>query len=178
MKTRLFSFFYAVIFLTISVSANAGTINFEGDGLDDFDTLLLSSEGLPLKVNFRGYGDVLVSRVTAINSAQHLIVNIDAYPPIIGRKVPVLISGIVVPQLNAQCDGERKKARIAKEYVMDVIHSAKVVELKNIERAETFGISADVYVDDTNLAERLLKSGYASKPDENNDVTWCEARPS
>jgi endonuclease YncB( thermonuclease family) len=177
MKTRLLSFFYAVTFLTLSVSAVAGEIYFEGDGLDEFKALSQTAEGLTLEASFKDYGDVLVSRVTAINSAQHLIVNIDAYPPIIGKKVPVLISGIVVPQLHAQCDGERRKARIAKEYVMDAIHSAKVVELKNIERAETFGLLADVYLDDINLTDRLLKSGYASKQDGSHVVSWCEVRP-
>ena len=59
---------------------------------------------------------------------------------------------------------------------MRAIHSAKIVALKNIGPVRCL-LFWQKYEDDLNLVDSQLKSGYAIKPSEFNDISWCEFKP-
>ena len=78
------------------------------------------------------YGNVTVSEVTSICDADTFHVNIDSWPPIIGERISVRINGIDAPEIKGECEDEVLAARKAKQFTVQALRSANVVELRNI----------------------------------------------
>jgi endonuclease YncB( thermonuclease family) len=76
--------------------------------------------------------------------------------------------------MKGACYQEILKAREAKKFTVQALRSAKKIELKNMSRDKYFRIDADVFVDDVDLAQELIKHqlgvAYSGgiKPD------WCQ----
>ena len=62
---------------------------------------------------------------------------------------------------------------MAKQYAVQVVRAAKLVELRNIKRGKYFRLLADVYADGKNLAEGLIESGHAIAYDGGKRSAWC-----
>lgn len=177
MKSRLLFLFNTSLLFIISNSATAEVIRYEFEELtNDVSTLLFSSDRISFDFNKKDYGDVTVSEVTSIDDAITFHVDIEGYPPIIGKHVPVHISGIDSPEIESECETEKTKASKARQFTVEILRSAQAVELKNIERGEYFLIFADVYVDGKNLAESLIESGHARASDNGGRLNWCDTK--
>lgn len=110
--------------------------------------------------------------VVSIYDGDTFFVDLPGVRPIFGKRIGVRIKGIDTPEIRADKDlskedQERVKeiARQAKMFLVEKLRSAKVVEIKNVERGKFFRISADVYVDGVDVAELLLKEGLAKEYD-------------
>jgi len=55
-----------------------------------------------------------------------------------------------------------------------MIRSAKVIELRNMQRGKYFRIVADVFLDDQSLADALVKKGLARPYDGGRKGKWCQ----
>ena len=55
-----------------------------------------------------------------------------------------------------------------------MLKTAKVIELRNIQRGKYFRIVADVYVDDKNLADILIKNNLALPYDGGTKRDWID----
>jgi len=75
----------------------------------------------------------------------------------------IRINGIDTPELRGKCDKEKQLARLAKQFTLVRLRAANSVVLKNIKRGKYFRLIADVYLDDVNLGEQLIKHGHAVK---------------
>lgn len=124
-------------------------------------------------VNANEYGNVTVEEVTSIYDADSFRVNIPSWPDIIGYRVPVRVSGIDAPELKGKCKEEKTAARLAKKRTVNLLRSAKVIELRNIQRGKYFRILADVYVDGNSLAEDLISNGLAVSYSGGKRINWC-----
>ncbi|PLX68399.1 MAG: hypothetical protein C0602_08415 [Denitrovibrio sp.] len=62
-------------------------------------------------------------------------------------------------------------AQRAKQFTVQQLRSAKLVELRNVQRGKYFRIVADVYIDDKNLGEMLIKAGLG-KPYDGGKKEW------
>jgi endonuclease YncB( thermonuclease family) len=116
---------------------------------------------LSFSVTAKDYGNATVSEVTSIYDADTFRVNLDGFSPIIGERIPVRVLGVDTPELRGKCESEKIKAREAKQFTVQVIRSAKTIELRNIQRGKYFRILADVFIDGKNLADNLIQSGHA-----------------
>lgn len=123
--------------------------------------------------SYKNYGNVIVSKVVRIYDADTFFVNIDNYPPIAGEEVSIRVKGIDAPEIRGKCESEKEKARDAQSFTVKALRSAKVVELKNIQRGKYFRILADVYIDGNSLAEGLMKAGHARIYDGGKRYDWC-----
>ncbi len=110
------------------------------------------------------YGNVYCYYVSNYDG-DTITVNIPSYPPIVGEKITVRINGIDCPELRTKSDKEKELARTAKKLVNSLLENAKVIELRNMQRDKYFRILADVYFDDKNLTEILLKNKLAVEYD-------------
>ena len=129
---------------------------------------------LSFSIHAKDYGDVSVSEVTSIYDADTFTVNIEGYPPIVGERIPVRLLGVDTPEIKGKCESEKVKARQAKQFTVQAIRSAKIIELRNIQRGKYFRILAIVYVDGKNLADGLIKAGHARVYDGGKRLGWCE----
>lgn len=121
------------------------------------------------------YGSVTVAEVTSIYDGDTLRANISKYPSIIGERIPIRISGIDSPEMKGKCTKEKALAREAKQFTVSKLRDAKVIELRNIQRGKYFRIVADVYVDNDNLADMLIKNNLAVRYNGGTKTKdWCK----
>ncbi len=136
-----------------------------------FLSSLLNAEAITKKV----YDSVTVSEITSIYDGDTFRVNIKEFPEIIGYHIPIRVNGVDTPEMRTKCKKEKDLARLAKQYTVTFLRSAKVIKLYNLKRGKYFRIVADVYGDDRSLAEGLLFEGLAVSYDggtKNKD--WCK----
>ncbi|MFK5949704.1 MAG: thermonuclease family protein [Methylococcales bacterium] len=119
------------------------------------------------------YGSVIVAEVTSIYDADTFRVNIQDYPPIVGEHMSIRVLGIDAPEIRGKCESEKKRARQAKQFTVQALRSAKIIELRNIKRGKYFRLLANVYVDGQNLAQQLINAGHARPYDGGKRAGWC-----
>lgn len=133
---------------------------------------ILFISSLYAKENF---GNIIVDEVTSIYDGDTFRVNICSYPDVIGKRVPIRVNGIDTPEIRTKCIKEKLLARKAKKLTVSLLRSAKVVELRNMQRGKYFRIVADVYVDNKNLADMLIKNNLAVRYEGGTKTKdWCK----
>ena len=123
------------------------------------------------------YGSVVVDEVTSIYDADTFRVNIKGWPDIIGKHVSVRVLGVDAPEIRGKCRSEKQAARLAKQFTVNALRSAKRVELKNIKRGKYFRILADVLIDGESLSVSLIKAQHARPYDGGRRDGWCLTNP-
>lgn len=94
--------------------------------------------------------------------------------PILCERIPIRIEGIDTPELRGQCQAEIDKARLAKQYLVGRLRSAKIIELKNPVRDKYFRIRAAVWVDGADVGEEMIKNNLARRYNGGRRGGWCE----
>lgn len=118
------------------------------------------------------YGKVRVDQVTSIYDGDTFRVTIDTWPAVAGYRVPVRIYGIDTPELRDKRPKVRELARLAKQFTVSRLRAAKRIELRDIRRDKYFRLLAEVWVDDQNLGELLIKAGLAKRYDGGTKSGW------
>lgn len=95
-------------------------------------------------------------------------------------RFPVRLNGIDTPEMKGKdvSDEEKEAAKEAREFVYKLVYN-KYVRLENVKNEKYGRILADVYVDDINLNEELLKRRYAVKYDgctKSKPSSWSKYR--
>ncbi len=122
----------------------------------------------------RSYGNIFIDKVGSVYDGDTFYVNINQWPDIIGKNIAIRLKNVDTPEMKGACYQEILKAREAKKFTVQALRSAKKIELKNMSRDKYFRIDADVFVDDVDLAQELIKHqlgvAYSGgiKPD------WCQ----
>ncbi len=119
------------------------------------------------------YGNMKVSRFKRIYDGDTFYVDIDEWPRIIGKNMPVRVKGIDAPEIDGKCDKEIFLARKATARLEKILLNAKTIELRRIERGKYFRILAEVYVDGQNVADLMLKSGFVRPYRGGKRKPWC-----
>ena len=120
------------------------------------------------------YGNATVSEVRTIYDGDSFRVNINGWPDIIGKSVPIRILGIDTPEMRGKCEAEKILARQAKQHTVALLRSGKVIELKNTQRGKYFRILANVIIDGESLADSLVSNGLARRYDGGKRDGWCD----
>jgi endonuclease YncB( thermonuclease family) len=120
------------------------------------------------------YGNITVTEIRSIYDADTFKVSIPEWPDVIGKSISVRILGIDAPEMRGKCQSEKEAARAAKQYTVEKLRSAEIVELRGIQRGKYFRILADVYVDGDKLGEMLVKAGHARVYAGGKRGGWCD----
>ncbi|MEZ8029977.1 thermonuclease family protein [Enterovibrio norvegicus] len=120
------------------------------------------------------YGTATVTKVTSIYDADTFRVNIEGWPAIVGEHVPVRVKGVDAPEIRGKCKTEKHLARVAKQFTVEQLRTAKEIRLMNIERGKYFRLLADVEIDGQLLADKLIKAGIARPYQGGRRGTWCD----
>ncbi|WP_051145037.1 thermonuclease family protein [Thiomicrorhabdus sp. Kp2] len=122
----------------------------------------------------KSYGPVVVDEVTSIYDGDTFRVNINAWPAIVGQRIPVRVKGIDTPELRGKCQLEKELARKAKQHTVQMLRGAKRIELQDIDRGKYFRILADVSIDGQDLGKSLIRNGLAVSYDGRTKTDWCQ----
>ena len=136
-------------------------------------TLLLTSITTNISAKTNNYGNATVAEVTSIYDGDTFRANIIGFPTIVGEHMSIRINGIDTPELRGKCPREKAQAKLAKQFTVKHLRSAKRITLKNIKRGKYFRLIADVYVDGVNLAEQLIKNNHAVEYQGKTKKNWC-----
>ena len=118
------------------------------------------------------YGNVAISEIVSVYDGDTFTVNIKQYPPIVGEKISVRIYGVDTPEIKGKTVREKEMAIQAKEFVEERFKTARVIELRNLQRDKYFRLLAEVYVDGENLSETLIKQGLGRPYFGNTKQSW------
>ena len=121
------------------------------------------------------YGSIFISGITSVYDGDTFSANIPNYPSIVGENIGIRINGIDTPEIRGRCDSEIALAKDAQRFAEKTLRSAKVVELRNLQRGKYFRVVADVYADGQSVGEALVRGGLAVVYDGGKKVKdWCE----
>ena len=101
------------------------------------------------------YPDVKVSRLLRVIDGDTFACDIDEHSAIAGKNISIRLRGIDTPELRSRNPEERKSANLEKQRLSELLHGARVIELRNIDRDKYFRIDADVYIDGEPLLPKL-----------------------
>lgn len=101
------------------------------------------------------YPNVKVSRLLRVIDGDTFACDIDEHSAIAGKNISIRLRGINTPELRSRNPEERKSANLEKQRLSDLLNSARVIELRNIDRDKYFRIDADVYIDGESLQPKL-----------------------
>ena len=137
-------------------------------------TILLLA--IPTAINASSnYGSTFISGITSVYDGDTFRADISNYPPIVGENIGIRINGIDTPEIRGRCDSEIALAKDAQRFAEKTLRSAKVVELRNLQRGKYFRVVADVYADGINIGDQLIKEGLAVPYDGGRKTKdWCE----
>lgn len=120
-----------------------------------------------------GMDSVYVKRITRVYDGDTIYVDIDGWPDLFGKNMPIRVARIDTPEMKGDCALEKQKAGLAKRYLTLHLEKAKVVELKNLQRGKYFRLVAEVVADGVNVSDAMLESGMARPYDGGTKTPWC-----
>ena len=133
-----------------------------------------SSHCFAVSLKNTSYGSITVNEITSIYDADTFRANIKEWPDIVGSRMSVRVNGIDAPEIRGKCKEEKRLARLAKQFTVQMLRSAKVIELRNIKRGKYFRLLADVFIDNKSLSKALIKNNHARLYDGGTKSNWCE----
>ncbi len=102
-------------------------------------------------------------------------VDIPGLHPLIGKSVSIRIRGIDTPEIRGKCQKEKVKAWEARERVHELLVNAETILLERMSRGKYFRIVADVFADEVNIGDTLIKENLAIAYFGGKKTTkWCD----
>jgi len=121
------------------------------------------------------YGSIAIAGITSVYDGDTFSANIPNYPSIVGENIGIRINDIDTPEIRGKCAKEILLAKDAQRLAEKTLRSAKVVDLRNLQRGKYFRIVADVYADGVNVGDALVNERLAVVYDGGKKVKdWCK----
>ena len=115
-----------------------------------------------------------IEKIISVYDGDTFRANIKGLPDIIGKNIAIRILGIDTPEIKGKCEEEKIVAIKARDFARKALFNAKTITLKNLKRDKYFRLLADVYFDDTDLADALLVNNLAVKYSGKKKSSWCK----
>tara|TARA_B100000927_G_scaffold237812_1_gene198672 strand:+ start:608 stop:1033 length:426 start_codon:yes stop_codon:yes gene_type:complete len=115
-----------------------------------------------------------IEKIISVYDGDTFRADIKGLPDIIGKNIAIRILGIDTPEIKGKCKKEKIIAIKAREFTRKSLFNAKTITLKNLKRDKYFRLLADVYYDDTDLANALLVNNLAVKYSGKKKSSWCK----
>lgn len=115
-----------------------------------------------------------VVKVVNVYDGDTFKANLNCKEDIFCKNILVRVARIDTPELKGKCEVEKLNAIKAKEEVSNYFHNAKSIRLENIKRDKYFRILADIYIDDINLSNEMIKKDLAVPYEGLTKINWCK----
>ena len=120
------------------------------------------------------YGSVTVDKYHYAYDGDTFYVDILAFPPLIGKDIPIRPRGFDTPEIRGKCEKEKFLAYEARDFIELLMAEGKEIRLVDIDRGNFFRLTADVLVDGESLAEIMISKGLAKSYDDPTRREWCD----
>ena len=115
-----------------------------------------------------------IENIISVYDGDTFRADIRGLPDIIGKNIAIRILGIDTPEIKGKCEEEKIVAIKARDFARKALFNAKTITLKNLKRDKYFRLLADVYFDETDLADALLVNNLAVKYSGKKKSSWCK----
>ena len=115
-----------------------------------------------------------IEKIISVYDGDTFRADIRGLPDIIGKNIAIRILEIDTPEIKGKCEEEKVVAIKARDFSRKALFNAKTITLKNLKRDKYFRLLADVYFDDTDLANALLVNNLAVKYSGKKKSSWCK----
>ena len=115
-----------------------------------------------------------IENIISVYDGDTFRADIRGLPDIIGKNIAIRILGIDTPEIKGKCEEEKVVAIKARDFSRKALFNAKTIILKNLKRDKYFRLLADVYFDETDLADALLVNNLAVKYSGKKKSSWCK----
>lgn len=125
----------------------------------------------------RGDSDIHFHNVTyhRCYHAHSCFVTIPGVPAIFGDVLLIRLAGIETPEILGECEQEKKLANEARNYVNTLLHNAREIDLREIERGENFNLIARIVANGKNVSDLLVEKKFAVPQKEGGPKPdWCK----
>jgi hypothetical protein len=112
------------------------------------------------------YGNATVLKILRIDETCTLYCDIQDFPMIIGKNMPVKICGLKTANAT---EYNQKIQKFLSELLLTKTDTSKKIHLKNIRRGHTFCFLADIEIDGEDLCNLLVANGLAQRVIEVNE---------
>lgn len=120
------------------------------------------------------YKDIPVGRINSVYDGDTFRANLGGgYSALIGKNIPIRLSGVDTPEIKGKCKSEKSLAVKARDFVREKLEVAKKIRLSNVQRGKYFRIVATVKIDGYDLSEQLVKKGLAYRYYGGKKKSWC-----
>ena len=116
---------------------------------------------------------MVINKIINVYDGDTFRVDIDEFPPIVGRNIAIRILGIDTPEIKGSCHKERELAIKARDFTRKYLNAANIVSLTNLRRDKYFRILANVHIDGKNLGDALLTQKLAVVYSGKSKFNWC-----
>lgn len=111
----------------------------------------------PALAGGRQYGEARAV-VTRVCDGDTVVVDIPAYPDVIGKSIRIRLAGYNAEELRDPDPDRRRAARLAKDALAALLPPGAAITLHNIRRDKYFRLDADIRIDGQDVAQRLRAS--------------------
>lgn len=137
--------------------------------------LLVCANDTPAPIQtIGGYGDAVIINVLRIDETCTLYCDIQDLPPVIGKNMPVKIKGLKTAdavELNS------KIRKFLNTLLLTKTDTPQSINLRNIQRGNTFCFLADIEIDGEDLCDLLVENGLAQRIIEVKEPTAQQSIP-
>ncbi len=106
------------------------------------------------------FGHAVVSQILCVDQTCTIYCDIEGFPPIIGKNMPIKINGLKTA--NSRESNQNLQVFLF-NLLLDGKDTPKQVHLKHLRRGETFCFLADIEVDGEDLCDLLVENGLAQR---------------
>lgn len=141
--------------------------------LSFFLLITFLSPALAHPTNENAQTNIVVDELVRIYDGDTITVNIDMWPPLLGKEISIRVRGVDTPEIRGECQTEKDRAYAARDFAEKKLREAHVITLRNPERGKYFRLIADVYYDGKNLSDALIQNGYGRPYEGGSRDGWC-----
>lgn len=93
--------------------------------------------------------------------------------PFFEEKISVRIRGIDTPEIRGKCEAENQKAKVARDFLRNLLRGAQRIDLVDAERGKYFRIVATVRADGVDVAPLMTERGMGRAYQGGRRAGWC-----
>lgn len=125
-----------------------------------------------LEATNKVYDDIIINKVISVYDGDTIRADIKGFPAIIGENIGIRLAGIDTPEMTSKNPELKRLAIEARDFLKGKIKNAKCIELKRVKRGKYFRIVGDLFLDNEDIAEALIKKGLAVKYNGGKKTYW------
>ena len=111
----------------------------------------------------KDYGTFDKIKILRVHDGDTIVCNIEGVHSIVGENIRIRLNDINAAEIGDDREEIVELAQKAKDYLSNAVKNAKKAELRKCGRDTYFRIDAELWLDNVNIGDEMLKKGLVKK---------------